>query len=708
MMKQLSLAVIILLSGIRGLYASEPTTPPSNAKVSNITCGSATIQWSSGDGAWNMVLVREGGSVNDIPVDGKGNYNAQSKIGTGDVIGTDNWVCYNNLNNTFTLTGLKLNTKYCVAIFGHDGGLSPDYLTTSSATICFTTNNVTMDFDFRYTDTCQNTNKVTFVNRSAVSVTGATFIWRFYNAPPAFDQSNLDSLQYTFTKPGIKKVELFLVPTQGCSGIVSKTLLIYPRTKPKPYNVTPDTQCYANGTNHFFFNENTGMDPTPKGSFQRAWYFPGDTSTIPNPDIKGVKPGVYQILYRGISLYDSRETGCYDTAYLTMKVVADPTSGVTIDDSIQCLQGNKFNFDNVYPGLVSFSWDFGDGGNASSKAASHTYVSIGNYEVIHKAASQEGCKSADTSLVLVKPNTNASFQTLPSSVCENAKPIQLKPTVTKGTFYGNQVSKDTFYPKLPGTFSVKYVVPDTFCPDSTTQSIVVNPLPRFTLGPDTKLCNGGTLDLTITATGTYLWDDGSNNATRTFSAAGDYWGQATDNGCIWRDSISMFVGFKPQVTLPPDTLLCGGAILPLHAFWPGSTTTWSTGSHDTTLYITSPGTYFVTLTNPCGSAQASMTVNYQDKNCDLFIPDAFTPNADGKNEVFQILGKGINPLQFLIFNRWGQKVFDSRETHTFGWDGTYMGQDCMDGVYTYLFYYEVAAGNFKRRNFVKGSVIVYR
>ena len=87
MMKQLSLAVIILLSGIRGLYASEPTISPSNAKVSNITCGSATIQWSSGDGAWNMVLVREGGSVNDIPVDGKGNYNAQSKIGTGDVIG---------------------------------------------------------------------------------------------------------------------------------------------------------------------------------------------------------------------------------------------------------------------------------------------------------------------------------------------------------------------------------------------------------------------------------------------------------------------------------------------------------------------------------------------------------------------------------------------------------------------------------------------
>lgn len=93
--------------------------------------------------------------------------------------------------------------------------------------------------------------------------------------------------------------------------------------------------------------------------------------------------------------------------------------------------------------------------------------------------------------------------------------------------------------------------------------------------------------------------------------------------------------------------------------------------------------------------QYTLTINY-NKNCvatasitvlvtnnlEIYIPNAFTPNGDGNNDVFLIYGQGIKTVDLTIFNRWGEKVFDSG-SQFIGWDGTYKGELQNPGVYSY-------------------------
>jgi gliding motility-associated-like protein len=72
------------------------------------------------------------------------------------------------------------------------------------------------------------------------------------------------------------------------------------------------------------------------------------------------------------------------------------------------------------------------------------------------------------------------------------------------------------------------------------------------------------------------------------------------------------------------------------------------------------------------------------------IPNAFTPNGDGKNDVFRIKGvqvENITKFNFQIFNRWGQLVFSTTDILK-GWDGTYIGKNCPADVYSWVIYYE--------------------
>ena len=81
-------------------------------------------------------------------------------------------------------------------------------------------------------------------------------------------------------------------------------------------------------------------------------------------------------------------------------------------------------------------------------------------------------------------------------------------------------------------------------------------------------------------------------------------------------------------------------------------------------------TYTVTITynNVC-TATASATILVSE-NLQVYIPNCFTPNGDGNNDVFLIYGQGIKTLNLKIFNRWGEKVFESNNQFL-GWDGTY-------------------------------------
>jgi gliding motility-associated-like protein len=68
------------------------------------------------------------------------------------------------------------------------------------------------------------------------------------------------------------------------------------------------------------------------------------------------------------------------------------------------------------------------------------------------------------------------------------------------------------------------------------------------------------------------------------------------------------------------------------------------------------------------------------------VPNAFTPNGDGINDVFRVEGEGITELQLSIFNRWGELIFDGEELER-GWDGDYHEIHVQDGVYVWKVHY---------------------
>jgi gliding motility-associated-like protein len=256
---------------------------------------------------------------------------------------------------------------------------------------------------------------------------------------------------------------------------------------------------------------------------------------------------------------------------------------------------------------------------------------------------------------------------------------------------------------------IKYVIADQYCPDSSTQTITIQPKPVLNLGKDTTLCDGASLDLTIVIPGTVLWNDGSSSNVRTVSAAGIYGAVVNNAGCIASDSIGVKVNSSPSVTLPMDTILCQGSIVKLIApYMPNTNILWSTGSTDTVIYVSAAGNYSVTVSNACGSATDDVTVNLMMGDCDLFIPTAFTPNGDGRNEIFRIIGRGANPILFEVYNRWGAKIFDSHQNSTFEWDGYYMGDVCQEGLYTFIYRYELKTGDRVRRKTISGTIMLMR
>jgi gliding motility-associated-like protein len=93
--------------------------------------------------------------------------------------------------------------------------------------------------------------------------------------------------------------------------------------------------------------------------------------------------------------------------------------------------------------------------------------------------------------------------------------------------------------------------------------------------------------------------------------------------------------------------------------------------------------YYVTVTGPTGCTAIDSVLVTVINEFDVFLPNIFSPDGDGYNDVFYIRGKGIRELEFYIYDRWGQKIFESSSVDV-GWDGDINGKPANNGVYVYV------------------------
>lgn len=142
-----------------------------------------------------------------------------------------------------------------------------------------------------------------------------------------------------------------------------------------------------------------------------------------------------------------------------------------------------------------------------------------------------------------------------------------------------------------------------------------------------------------------------------------------------------------KVDLGRDFSICGNLPVELSNQHPDALTrvnyTWSTGETTETIDIDSIGLYTLTISDANCSDYDSVLID----TCPEFaIPNVFSPNGDDINEVFRVYSVGMNEFELLIFNRWGDLIYESKDKEE-GWDGTYKGNPCQIDVYVYKLIY---------------------
>jgi gliding motility-associated-like protein len=241
-----------------------------------------------------------------------------------------------------------------------------------------------------------------------------------------------------------------------------------------------------------------------------------------------------------------------------------------------------------------------------------------------------------------------------------------------------------------------------------TATITVLTSPVIYLGKDTGFCSGSMVHLTAgTAYSNYTWNTGAATAAIDVNTAGLYFVKATySNGCTASDSINIIHYNDPVVSLGNDVILCIGVARVLQTTTPFQNYLWQNGSVQNTFTASQPGTYSVKVTdgNSC-TGSAAITLIQSDCIPALYMPTAFTPNNDSRNDLIRPLIKGtLVQYHFTIMNRYGEKVFDSVVPND-GWDGNFKGLAQNSGGYVWFCEYQFTG---KDKQFEKGYFLLIR
>lgn len=224
---------------------------------------------------------------------------------------------------------------------------------------------------------------------------------------------------------------------------------------------------------------------------------------------------------------------------------------------------------------------------------------------------------------------------------------------------------------------------------------------------DTLMCRGSIVEL---AAGNdfsdYLWNTGATTASLQTGHAGVFWRRASDDCRIVTDTFVVKQAEPlPALDLGHDRELCTDRDIRIGTAIPEVSYHWSTGETSCCIRPFQSGNYTLTISNRCESATDSVYIRMVNCGECLFAPDAFTPNNDGRNDVFGMIARCIiQTFRMNVYNRWGQQVFVAYHPED-RWDGTVNSKDCEQGTYFYRYTYQAPDG---RAVYGKGDVTLIR
>ena len=449
-----------------------------------------------------------------------------------------------------------------------------------------------------------------------------------------------------------------------------------------------------------------------------AWAGPGITDPLLgwfDPSIAGA--GNHEIRWLTVA-------GCTDT----VNVFVEQFEEATIDglSPFYCFKDSLFDF-QVSP--TDGSWS----GNLTTSELNPALLGEGVYEVVYAWQGQL-CESTDTATFEIYPELVATLSASDTVLCGGQGSV-LTVVANGGNPNANYIYQwsDGGFPIATHTASPDVTTTITItvsdgCSDEAINDVLLTVLPDIEISITTTdtICFGetGAISATVTNAGNfeYNWNGVISPTVEALAGATQYLTVTDlDNGCEV-DTFAVVPAYPPisaAFSINPNSGcvsfderddisfidLSQNAVSGNWDFGNGQVTGYIPGNTPDQAYP-SAGTFTITLVvqNVGACADTATATLCILPEVPLFIPDIFSPNGDGRNDVFYLRGHGVEELEFFVWNRWGQLVFSSRDINQ-GWDGSINGKPQPSGNYIYNIRARLSDGSEQE---LKGEVALIR
>lgn len=525
---------------------------------------------------------------------------------------------------------------------------------------------------------------VTFQNDD-YSPYNKTFYWEFYDSKSNLITTSTDEApKIQFSDTGRYRYKLIVNKGDQCSDTADQTIGVYPGFFPS-FNY--DGKCI---NSEVFFADNS----TAKYGTINYWKWDfgdgkvlSDTSNVKNPKYIYNKVGDYTA-----SLIVKSNLGCLDTTSMSITMIDKPQFSVSNDTLICSLDDLLLSASGTGKGTVTWTPNYQiNNVNSFNPIVSpkKTTTYFANYE------ESRGCNNMDSVVVRVVDYVTLNMPAdtticLTDSVALAPVSDGLQFQWTPASTLLDSKSKNTI--AIP-TSNTNYQLTATIGKCNTTRNVRVNtvPYPPAQATPDTALCVGNSVQLNGTGGAVYEWQPNiflNNNqianpvASPTRSV--QYILKVKDFiGCPKPsyDTLLLKV-ITPYIDAGPrDTAIVVGEPLQLNAKANGENFLWNPSTGLSNPYISNPVAILnsdqefrvsVVTEGNCIAMDTIMVKVYNLKP-GFYVPNAFTPNGDGLNDILRPIAFGLKNLKyFRIYNRLGQLVFNTNSFKE-GWDGTIRG-----------------------------------
>lgn len=346
--------------------------------------------------------------------------------------------------------------------------------------------------------------------------------------------------------------------------------------------------------------------------------------------------------------------------------------------------------------------------NSSTGSFSPAAAGAGSHVITY--AISGACGDTATTTILVNEVADATILTT-GNICLTDGAVLLSASDTGGVWSGTGITDanaGVFDPSVSGTgtFWVSYEISGT-CGDIDSVALTVINQIDATISSAGPFCLNDSSVILVAANAGGIWTGNgvTNASTGAFNPDVAGVGQhvvtySIAGSCGNTDTQIIEVFGIPAITTGAQNESCqgnndgqawiqiAGGLFPFSVLWSNALTTDSIGNLP-------PGSYQVLVSDAHGCQNhASVTIAASDLPCFtpfVYVPNIFSPNDDGNNDVFMVHGVGIASLKMNIYDRWGEKVFESNDLQQ-SWDGKYQNVDVEQGVYVYFILVQYVTG----------------